>query len=174
MGNCNKVFTLENKIQPKSLTQTNGSNRPESNDSFVVSYINNLTPKKIKKIFIQYNILDLDKNIIVGIWDNPQNQIRTVNQYLWIGEKNKIYKLICGLRLHNIVILHYGQQIVLKIEKQINKTTNACDFVIELKNNTNTPNYTSVISEKVIGKLKKINNNSPDIDLIFNIIPIDV
>lgn len=167
MGNCNKVFTHD--------SDSNGSNSMRSDSSSISDIkISNLSPKKIKKIFTHYNILDYNRNIIVGTWDKPDIKNKLGNQCLWIGEKDQIYELIFGLCSHNLVILHYEKNIVLKIEKKINKTNDNFTIVVELKNNTNSINYTSELSNKVISELKKINNNSSDLDLIFNIIQIDV
>lgn len=126
---------------------------------------NIITIKNVKKIFKSYNILDTNKNIIIGIWDNPDKSNVLGNQGIWIGNHNKIYELIFGITCNNTVILYFKYSIVLKISK-INGL-----ITLELRNNKdNFMEYSTNVTHDIIKKLNKIDNNSPDLDLIFNII----
>jgi hypothetical protein len=126
---------------------------------------NIITIKNVKKKFKSYNILDTNKNIIIGIWDNPDKSNILGNQGIWIGNNDKIYELIFGINCNNTVILYFKNSIVLKISNANGLVT------LELKNNKdNLMEYSTNITRDIIKKLNKINNNSPDLDLIFNVI----
>ena len=120
--------------------------------------------KNVKKVFKSFNVLDTNKNIIIGIWDNPNKSNTLGNQGIWIGDHDRIYELILGIACCELVILYFKNNIVLKI------INNNDSFILELKNKDNIINYSTNISEDIIKKLNKINNNSLDLDLIFNII----
>lgn len=156
MGNCINIFSyFYNKEEIV--------NNDDINDSEKTSESDTLTIDNIKKNFIFYNILDTNKYIIIGILNNS-NKTNTLNdQSIWIENHPKIYKLKFGLKSQNIVILHFENNIVLKITK------NEHSFLLELKNKENTLEYSSNISNEIIKKLNKINYNSLDLDLIFEI-----
>lgn len=118
----------------------------------------------VKKIFKSYNVLDVDKNIIIGVWNNPNKSNKLGNQGIWIGDPDKIYELIFGIFSHDAVILHFEKNITLIITK-----TKSENFLLELKEK-DIINYSKIIDKSIIQKLKKINDNSLDLDLIFNII----
>ena len=120
--------------------------------------------KNVKKIFKSFNVLDTNKNIIIGIWDNPNKSNTLGNQGIWIGDHDRIYELILGINCCELVILYFENNIVLKITN-INNS-----YILELKNKDNVIFYSTKISENIIEKLIKINKNSLDLDLIFNII----
>jgi hypothetical protein len=90
---------------------------------------------EIKKKFIESIILDKDKQIIIGIWNNP-NKLNTLgNQGIWIGNnndiyENKIYQLTFGMSniSHDYVILYFENKIKLKFYK--NSTDNKLYFVL--------------------------------------------
>ena len=118
----------------------------------------------VKKIFKSYNVLDIDKNIIIGIRNNPNKSNKLGNQCIWIEDMNKIYELIFGICCHDVVILHFEKNITLIITK-----TKSDNFLLEIKDK-DVINYSKIIDNSVIQGLKKINDESLDLDLIFNII----
>lgn len=147
---------MGNYLQIFNLFSNNNNNNYNSQ---------NLNIVKVKKIFKSYNILDTNKNIIIGIWDNPNKSNPLGNQGIWIGDQDKILELIFGITCPGLVVLNFESNITLKIIKK-----NSEDFLLELKNKDNLNYYSNLINKKLLNKLKKINNNSIDLDLIFNII----
>lgn len=135
--------------------------RPNNNKINNKEIIDN---NNIKKIFKSFNILDINKNIIIGIWDNPNKSNTMGNQGIWIGNNDEIYELIFGINCNDVVILYFKNNIILEITK-INDS-----FLLKLKKKNDIVEYSTNISNDIIKKLNKINNNSADIDLIFNII----
>ena len=122
----------------------------------------NITLNNEAKKFKSYNILD--KNIVIGIWDNPNKKNIMENQGIWIGEHDKIYQLVFAMSSYDFVVLYFQDNITLKISKGINY------YLLELKSKKININYNAGLSDNIINKLNKINNNSSDLDLIFNII----
>ena len=187
MGNCIYVFSHNDKNNSIDSTENNNDNMHNINtvktfnirqniicNNTIVNnnIVNNnniaiLTSIRVKKIFRSYNILDTNKNIIIGIWDNPNKTSVLGNQGIWIGEHEQIYELVFGMSCHDLVVLYFEKKIILKIIKDKNSPNL---FLLELKNNENTLNYSCNLSSTVIEGLKKINDNSSDLDLIFNII----
>lgn len=125
---------------------------------------NNLSVIKVKKIFKSYNVLDTDKNIIIGIWDNPNKSNTLGNQGIWIGNHDNIYELVFGMKSIDTVILHFEKNITLKITK-----TNLSEYQLELSDKKSN-NYSTIINKNILNNLKKINDNSLDLDLILNLI----
>jgi hypothetical protein len=145
MGNCIKFYNQNQKIK-----NTN----------------NNLSVNQVKKIFIEYNILDSEKNIIIGIWDNPNKFNNLGNQGIWIENHKKIYQLVFGIICNNTVILTFEDNLILKITKNILLDY---DYLLEISDKK-LINYSTKINKNILNKLKNINNNSPDLDLIINLI----
>jgi hypothetical protein len=121
-----------------------------------------LTLFKVKKMFTSYNILDYEKNIIIGIWDNPNKLSKLGNQGIWIESDNKIYELKFGMICFNIVVLNFESNIRLILKK--NKIG---EIFLEL--NGNNIEYNKRLEPDIIKNLHKINNNSIDLDLIFGL-----
>lgn len=146
MGNCNSCYYENNYITDINLSS------------------------KVKNKFIKYNILD--KNIIIGIWDNPNKTNTLGNQGIWIGnnqkDKEKIYSLIIGIYYKNLNLITFNFED--NIELQITKQNNKLKLNLigkDLDNNTN--KYTTEISNEIKKNFKKIDLNSYEIDMIFNL-----
>ena len=74
-----------------SLRSDNNKNNTKDNNNTIKDIV---TIKNVKKIFKSFNVLDTYKNIIIGIWDNP-NKLNTLgNQGIWIGDHDIIYELV--------------------------------------------------------------------------------
>jgi hypothetical protein len=115
----------------------------------------------IKKEFISYNVLNKNKNIIIGTWNNPNKSNTLGNQGIRIGNNDKIYELTFGISDigSKIVVLNFENNIKLKIYKDIN------NFNLVLTENKN--EYRSILDTNIIKNYKKFDSNSPDIDLIY-------
>jgi hypothetical protein len=126
---------------------------------------------EIKKKFIESIILDKDKQIIIGIWNNP-NKLNTLgNQGIWIGNnndiyENKIYQLTFGMSniSHDYVILYFENKIKLKFYK--NSTDNKLYFVLMQFNQE----YNRELTQDILKNIQKFNKDSPDLDLLFSFI----
>jgi len=161
MGNCIYCLSKNSKnIQEININKFDLLKEQNSLKEQISS--KKIDSSKIKKIFISYNILDYEKNIIIGIWDNSNKSNTLGNQGIWIGGHDKIFGLIFGIICIDIVILYFENNIELKIYKN-----NSSDLFFELTENKN--NYIKQINNNIKKKLKKINNNSQDIDLIFSL-----
>ena len=163
MGNCIHVF-FKPKINKEKSNYSTKNNVKINNNKEDNIQENIVTIKNVKKIFKSFNVLDTNKNIIIGIWDNPNKSNKLGNQGIWIENHDIIYELVFGITCNGTVILYFKNNIVLKISK------NNTSFLLELKNKNNIVEYSTDISQDIIKKLNKINNDSLDIDLIFNII----
>lgn len=150
MGNYIQILNSIPKINNKNIT--NNTN-------------NNFSVTKVKKIFKSYNVLDTEKNIIVGIWDNPNKSNTLGNQGIWIGNHDQIYELIFGMKSVDTVILNFEKNIMLKITK-----TKDSDYSLELTDKSGLIDYSTKINKNILVNLKKINDNSPDLDLILNLL----
>ena len=154
---------MGNFIQYKDINVNNNINTSK-NKSF--SHIINKRFYTPNKMFISYNIIDKENNIILGIWNNPDKSNTLSNQGICIGNQEKINKLIFAIwhRSMDIVIMMFENNIKLKIYKETNK------FKYSLSIN-NYEQFTSDIHFKVLKELKKINTeDSEHIDLIFSLI----
>jgi hypothetical protein len=130
---------------------------------------NKVTINNIKRIFKSYNVLDTHKNIIVGVWDNPNQSNELSNQGIWIEGYDQIYELIFGIIVGDLVILYFKNDIVLKIAKE-KITRENITFTLEIKNKKNDMFYSTDIDGDIIRKINKINDNSSDLDLIYNLV----
>jgi len=121
--------------------------------------------KTSKHKFISSNIIDEDNNIIIGIWNNPNKSNTMGNQGICIGNSDEIYELkfACRLLYSNLVELIFDKKIKLVFYKY---STNK--LIFQLKNDNNS--FKKEISINTLNKLKKINNLSEDIDLIFDLL----
>lgn len=97
--------------------------------------------------------------------DNPNKSNTLGNQGIWIGNHNNIYELVFGMRSVDTVILHFEKSIMLKITK-----TKSSEYLLELSDRSELINYSKIINKNILTNLKKINDNSLDLDLILNII----
>lgn len=126
---------------------------------------------EIKKKFINSIILDNDKNIVIGIWNNP-NKLNTLgNQGIWIGDNNemyqdKIYELTFGMSSlsYDLVVLYFENGIKLKFYKDIND--NKLYLILTHPNYE----YKKELAQDIIKNIQKINKDSPDLYLIFSLI----
>lgn len=117
----------------------------------------------IKNKFISCNVLD-DK-IILGVWNNSNKLNNLDYQGIWIGDNNNIiYKLTFGLTNSiDIVILNFENNIKLKIYNDANNNV----YLILTHNNIR---YFKKLNYDILNNIKYINNNSPDLDLIYLLI----
>ena len=162
------MLTESIKIQEKKLNEFNGNlNSAEckvasQTDSLKQIYNSfNKLNKLDKNKFIYQNILDLDKMIIIGIWDNPNKLNILSNQGIMINNDQKIYGLLYGIISSiQIIVLIFENNIKLVISKN-----EFGELFLVLTENKN--EYKKQISNDIINNLIKINNKSPDLDLIF-------
>jgi hypothetical protein len=177
MGNCicnlDKDSINVQKINVDKFGSGSGSSSgsdlnlsDEQTQSLTSTYIAIKKPlnfSTVKKMFISYNVLNYEKNIIIGIWNNPNKSNTLGNQGIWIGGHDKIYELTFGMLCANMVVLNFQNSIKLKIYK--NKSNN---ITFELTENKK--DYIKQLDDDIKKNLKKINNDSEDIDLIFNLV----
>ena len=127
--------------------------------------LNNLT-----KNFLNYNIIDKDYKIIIGIYvDTNTNSNTMINQGICIGTNGneKINKLKFGMLHHyknKMLELYFENNIKLFFVK--NKDGDDIKFVLTYNNIIIQKN----ISQQIIKNIKYINNNSEHIDLLLNVI----
>lgn len=152
MGNCTQIFNSTNYNKGKINNSKSKTN-------------NNISASKVKKIFKSYNVLDTDINIIVGTWDNPNKSNTLGNQGIWIENYDHIHELIFGIKSTDTVILNFDKNITLKITK-----TKLSEYLLELTDKSESIYYSTNIKKNILGNLKKINDNSPDLDLILSIL----
>ena len=142
--------------------------KTSNNDSsYMLKYFNksiSSSSKNIKQKFIKYNVIDIDKDIIIGVFNNPDKSNTLGNQGIWIGQYDKIYSLKFGMyhKAFNMVILTFENNIKFKLTKNENNL----EFVLEINNET----YTKQLDANIIKNLKEINYDSLDLDLIFNLL----
>jgi hypothetical protein len=135
-----------------------------------------------KEKFLNYNIIDKKNNIVLGIYEKPiNNDLNSlpnivisspnivISQGIMVGDiKNNnsenIHKLIFGIKIleSNKVELYFENNIKLIIFKK----NNIIRYQLTVEKNV----ITEIIPYDYIKNLKKINNNSEHIDLIFDII----
>ena len=163
MGNCN----LNNKlINVKKINTENSIMFTPVDENSIMITSNDYDKKKIlsiKNLFISHNLLDHEKNIIIGIWNNPNKLNVLGNQGILINNHQKIYELIYGIISCDMVVLIFENNIKLVIYKD--KLG-----ILFLELTENKINYKKQISDDIIKKLIKINNSSPDLDLIFSLL----
>lgn len=133
-----------------------------NNELYLTKYLKRTNSlKNIKQKFIKYN--QIDTNIIIGIFNNPDKSNTLGNQGIWIGQDDKIYSLNLGIyhKCYDFVLLTFENGIKLKISKK-DKIT----WTLETNNNSITREF----DVNTIKNLKKINSDSLDLDLIFYIL----
>ena len=131
---------------------------------------------EIKKKFIESNVIDKEKHIVIGIWNNPDRMDTSDNQGIWIGDhneicenkgfKNKINKLTFGMSnlSYDVVILYFENNIKLKIYKD--STDSKLYYSLNIFKNE----YKSELEQDILNNIEKIDNCSPDIDLVFYLV----
>jgi hypothetical protein len=129
---------------------------------------NNLTNK-----FIKYNIIDKEYNIIIGIYSNNNQTVKSntmINQGICIGynNNNEINKIRFGMihRKIKIVELYFENNIKLFLIQEKNNGINKIKIILTLDNFV----ITKYIDTDIIKELKLINNNSDYIDLIHDLV----
>lgn len=131
----------------------------------------NLINRVLKKKFIDSNVLDREKHVVIGVWNNSDNSNILVNQGIWIGYNNKIfgdkiYRLTFGMKTisSDIVILNFENDIKLKFYK--NLSDNKLYFTLSQSQ----VEYTKELTLDVLQNFHIINNNSQDLDLVYSFI----
>lgn len=161
MGNCvyniNKYNTKQNSISEIDCYEEIIFQQKQSHLKRKLSF------SKVKKIFTSYNILDNDINIVIGVWDNPTRTSELGHQGIWISGYDEICELTFGIMCSNLIVLNFKNNITLKIIKD-------SSFELTLKLTCGKNEYETKISNDVKKYYKKINDKSPDIDLIYNLI----
>ena len=114
--------------------------------------------------FIDYIIID--KQIILGIWNNPKNLNKTNTmsfQGICFNNSDQIYELKYMIKPNgiNTITYNFDNGIMLKITK------NHDDIDIFYKDKNIT--FTKNMEDKYIKKIKKISNNSDEIDLLYDL-----
>jgi hypothetical protein len=119
----------------------------------------------LTKNFIQYNVIDKEYNVIVGIYSNNTNIL--INQGICIGYNNNIINKIKLGMIHKydklMVELYFENNIKLLFIKE-NK--NQIKMILTF----DTCKIEKYIDIHIINELKLINNNSEYIDLLYNIL----
>lgn len=132
--------------------------------------LNRLTDK-----FINYNIINKEYNIIIGIYIDTQkskNSNTLINQGICIGyNNNEINKIKFGI-IHprmSLVELFFENNISLSFVREINNKNNN-DTKIKMILTFKNCKIIKYIDNSIIKKIKSINNNSEDIDLIYRLL----
>jgi hypothetical protein len=130
--------------------------------NLIINQINNIIGNNniIKKE--DNNIIKLDNNISLGIYTDENNK---EYQGICFKKINK-RKVIFGISFtnYNMIDLYFENNVRLLLNKNDNNIN------IEYSDKNNSIKYNNLIKIESLKNLKKISNNSDDIDLIYNLI----
>lgn len=161
----------DNISSNSSISSTGTASSVDSSNKFSSDKINfklNTSSHscKYQKYFDDFNIIDNKNNIVLGIWNNPNKSNTLGNQGIWIGNQEKIFQLTFAVyhKCLNYIMFIFEDNIRLKIFKHENSN----DIRYELKCKSTITN--NPIEVNIIKKIKKIDSDSEDIDLIFKLI----
>ena len=108
------------------------------------------------------NIIKLDNNISLGIYTDENNKEYQGICFKKINKRKEIFGI--SFINYNMINLYFENNVRLLLNKNDNNIN------IEYSDKNNSIKYNNLIKIESLKNLKKISNNSDDIDLIYNLI----